>query len=94
LLNPKDSPSEFTKVLHHGWDIGAFREDHSDLDGGILSMIEQMAIFATCCFTAEAGRTATPSPESTSETSVDISLAVWETVGTTPARLRMPARKS
>src|SRR5260221_6892825 len=59
-------------------------------DIGILSAISQAATEATLRLTADAGRMATPMPESTSEISVGISPAVSRTLGLIPAPLSIP----
>src|ERR1700757_786351 len=50
-------------------------------DIGICSAISQASTKATLRLTVDAGRRATPVPESTSEISVGISPAVWPTGG-------------
>src|SRR6201997_1767331 len=50
-------------------------------DIGILSAISQATTEATLRLTVDAGRMATPVPESTSEISVGISPAAWRTLG-------------
>src|SRR6267154_3648372 len=51
-------------------------------DIGIWSTISQAITGATLCLTADAGKMAIAICASTSEISVDISAAVWETLGT------------
>src|ERR1700730_3552612 len=64
----------------------------SDID--ISSAISQATTEAPLLLTADAGRIATPMPESTSEISVGISPAVWQTLGTIPASRNIPRIRS
>jgi hypothetical protein len=50
-------------------------------DIGMQSTMSQATTEATLCLTADAGKTAIPVCAATSEISVEISAAVWETLG-------------
>src|SRR3984893_19522136 len=63
-------------------------------DIGIWSTMSQAITEATLCLTADAGRMAIPSCASTSEISVEISAAVWETLGTILASRSIPKIRS
>ena len=61
-------------------------------DSGSRSAIEHTATLETILFVIDAGTIETPTPASTREMSVGISTAVWTTLGTTPALLRIPVK--
>src|SRR4029077_8700756 len=63
-------------------------------DIGIASAISQATTAATLCLTADAGRMEIPILESTSEMSVGICPAGWQTLGTIPASRSIPRIKS
>jgi hypothetical protein len=63
-------------------------------DIGIWSTMSQAITEATLCLTADAGRMAIPRCASTSEISVEISAAVWETLGTILASRSIPKIRS
>ena len=63
-------------------------------DIGILSAMSQAITEATLCLTAYAGNMATPICAATSEISVEISAAVWETLGTILASRSIPKIRS
>src|SRR5580698_7747060 len=63
-------------------------------DSGSRSAIEHTATLETILFATDAGTIETPTPASTREMSVGISPAVWTTLGTTPALLKIPVKRS
>src|ERR1700722_7714354 len=63
-------------------------------DIGVRSAISQATTEATLCLTADAGRMAIPMCAPTSEISVAISAAVWETLGTILASRSIPKIRS
>src|SRR6266849_4465094 len=63
-------------------------------DIGILSTMSQAITEATLCSTADAGKMAIPMCASTSEISVEISAAFWETLGTILASRSIPKIRS
>src|SRR5258708_1189625 len=63
-------------------------------DIGIWSAISQAITEATLCLTADRGKMVIPMCASTSEISVGISPAVWETLGTILASRSIPKIKS